>query len=188
MKLSGYWFHCAPFWSYKKTWHHGMILSYMSIYSDLQHQNPKWKNSSTTNEQWSTPGQAAVMSEACDRSCWQHPMCKDTKVWQLGIYPLSNLLLGTPKDVLMMHYWILIWYNWCITVCVVQIHPGNIWFIHCIIFGHLGRKHSRSRPRKNNSGWAWSADCKWHIYTPYHHSIMKHHVLHRFLDASFFDE
>lgn len=170
MKLSGYWFHCAPFWSYKKTWHHGMILSYMSIYSDLQHQNPKWKNSSTTNEQWSTPGQAAVMSEACDRSCWQHPMCKDTKVWQLGIYPLSNLLLRTPKDVLMMHYWILIWYNWCIlTVCVVQINPDNMWFIHCIIFGCLGRKHSRSRPRKNNSGWAWSADCKCYIYIFTHH-------------------
>lgn len=108
--------------SIKNTWHHGIILSYMSIYSDLQHQNLKWNTSSTTNQQWSTRREAAVMSEACDLSCWQHPPCKHTKVWQLGIFPLSNLLPLYCYEHEKMYLWCITryWYNWCITDCVVQ--------------------------------------------------------------------
>ena len=137
----------------------------MSVYSDLQHQNPKWKTSSTTNQQWSTRREAAVMSEACDRSCWQHPLCKHTKVWQLGLFPLSNLLplcilLWTRKDVFisysiqLMHYW-----------SCSSLH--HFW---------LGRKHSRSRPRKN-SGWAWS-DCKWYIRIYIYNYIYTYMYIH----------
>ncbi len=136
-----------------------MAFSFQLSVNLLRFATPKSKVDNIIHYKWAMDRHSPWSS--CDEwgvwsfgpRCWQHRLCKDIKVWQLSIYPLSDFL-HISYDIVMntkrcIHDTLL--YKNIILIDIIVLPKKKTcecWFIHCIIFDP-GRKHSRSRPRKN---------------------------------------